>query len=72
MSGGLAPPRPFHASEVNDHVRRTDDGEVLVGGNAEVGIAVERVRIRRLVVGNLGPNLDLGRGPVLPADAGSV
>jgi hypothetical protein len=35
---------------VNDHVRRADAGEVLVGGNAGVGVAVERVRIRRLVI----------------------
>ena len=64
--------RDFHAAEVNDHVRRADDGKVLVGGNAEVGVAVERVRIRRFVIQDFRPDLDQGREPVLPADADRV
>jgi hypothetical protein len=62
--------RSCHALEVDDHIRCADDGVVLVRRDAEIRIAVERKRIERLVVRNLGPDLDLRRKPVLPADCG--
>lgn len=55
---------------MNDHVGRADDREIPVGRDAEVRIAVERERIQRPVIGDFGPDLDLRRESVLPADAG--
>ena len=37
----------LHASEVDDHVRRTDDGVVLVERDAEVRIAIGEIVQRR-------------------------
>jgi len=57
---------------VNDHIGRADNREVLVGRYTEIGVAVECKCIQPLVVGNLGPNLDLRREPVLPAKPGDI
>src|ERR1700759_505869 len=66
----LWPSHGLLTSEVNDDVCRADEGVVAVSRDAEVGVAVERERIQRLVVGKLRPDLDLRREPMLPADAG--
>src|SRR6516225_5640842 len=42
----------------------------LFGGNTEIRIAVERRRIKRTVEAKFGPDLDLRREPMLPADTG--
>jgi hypothetical protein len=55
---------------VNDHIGRADNREVFVRRYTEIGVAVECERIQRPVTANLGPDLDLRRKPVLPADAG--
>src|SRR5579885_1227754 len=58
------------ASEVDDDVRRSDEGGILVRSDAEVRVAVEGRRIQRSVEGEFGPDLDLRREPVLPAQPG--
>src|ERR1700733_3826277 len=70
MPGGSAPPSAFHASEMNDDVRRTDQSGVLVWRDAQVRIAVEGEAVQRFIEGNLRPDLDLRREPVLPTDTG--
>jgi hypothetical protein len=63
-------------SEVPDQVRRCDDFPVL-GGSYDpasysrrrgIEVAVEGIRVERMIVGYFRANLDLRREPVLPAD----
>jgi hypothetical protein len=61
---------PTAPSEMDDDAGRADDGVAPVGGDAQIRIAVEGESIERSVIGDLGPNLDLRRGPVLVADSG--
>ena len=53
---------------MDDDVRRSDESGVFVPRNAEVKVPIECWRVERPVEGDLRPNLDLRREPVLPAD----
>src|ERR1700761_4137530 len=64
------PRRLFHASEVDDDVCGTDQGGVLVRRDAQVGVAVEGKPVEGFVEGDLRPDLDLRREPMLPTDTG--
>jgi len=64
------PQNVLRGSEVNDDIRRADDREVLVRRDTQICVAIEGESVQRPVIGNLRPNLDLGRESVLPADAG--
>jgi hypothetical protein len=55
---------------VNDHIGRTDNREVFVRRYSGIGVAVECKCIVRPVAGDLGPDFDLRRKPVLPAKPG--
>jgi hypothetical protein len=60
----------FRGSEVNDDVGCSDDSVFSGIRNSEILISIEREGIQGLVVGNLGPDLDLRQERVLPTDTG--